>query len=159
MTPQEAQTYLRPTVVIFYAMLVGQVMFLLVSYFLVYVADGSTGGFSPELHTSLQYVVPVLTAASVGLAYLLYQYKLKSVRAQQTLAAKLRGYQAAVVQRTAMLNGGAVFLIVSFMLTGLLYYVVLYAVQLAVFMLWRPSLQAAADDLQLDGKDRSSLQA
>lgn len=158
MTPQEAQTYLRPTVVIFYAMLAGQVGFMMVAYYLVYEGGGVLGPSAQQLQGVLQYIVPALALVDAAIALLLYQVRIKAIRQQRTLAAKLRGYQGAVVLRSGMLNGGAFFLILSFLMTGLVYYLLPYAALLLVFILWRPNLMSAANDLQLSGDERRALE-
>jgi hypothetical protein len=145
MQAEDVQRLFRSMNILFGSLLTGQVLLLLVSL-------GIFAGqplVESSFHDLLKWLVPVLvfTVSIVGL--LLAQNRLGRARQLRLLTLKLQAYQVAVIQHIAMLNGACLFCIVSFLLTGEPYYILIYAAVLFLFFRQRPTLAHARLSLGL----------
>lgn len=159
MTPEKANSILRPLVTVIYAMIAGQILFLAVSYFIIFRQGGISSPEEAEaLHNSIFiYMAPILTVVMIAIAFIFYFRRLQSIRKLHSLETKLNLYQRAIIVRSAFLNGCNLFLIFSFLTTGQPYYLLFFLPTLLLYILIIPNATKAAADLQLSAEEQKQL--
>ncbi|MBK0380809.1 hypothetical protein [Mucilaginibacter segetis] len=128
---------LKTITIIHIALTVGQVLFALISIFTtekIYINVTDT-------HDPFIYIVPVFAVGSIIVSNILYHKKISNVVQVSTLSDKLAAYQTALIVRYAPLEAASLFSIVSFMLTGILFLLVVTSLMIVYFIYLKPSAE------------------
>ena len=140
------------------AFFAGQVLFALLSSFLVFsnLFPPVLGKYAPELIL----LAALLEVIAILLARFLYRRKLKKINATPTpLPQKLESYRAANIIRWAILEGTALLVLIMFLLTNQWLILVIVLALLFIFFTTRPTAPNIASDLQVSEQEIFSLPA
>lgn len=132
---------------IFYSLLLGQIVFGCMCLFLV-----STGGGldpNPDSTKIFTYVVPTFSVASILLGRFVFRIWIRRV-IERPLNALFKEYQAANIVRWAIIEGGALLAFVLFLLSGQYLFFYFACFSLYFFFSHRPTLDKMVIDLNLE---------
>jgi hypothetical protein len=138
------EKYNQLNTIIFYAMLAGQALFLLVAWYLV----DTSGPKSPDLTSSFQIILPVFTIAAVLGSMFLPKFLLGSI-SELSDDQKMVKYRGSLLVKWALLEGANLFSIVIYLLTGTILALTISALLLILFILNKPSADRAKEELGL----------
>ena len=138
------------------ALLVGQIIFAGVSFFLVYVKTQPSP--MEELDRTLQVVAIVLSAGGFFAGTSLFKKKLLQLRDMQiSLKEKLGLYRSACIIQWALIEGPCLATIICFFLTGNYAFLALTAVLILLFAMTAPSKAKIALQLGLSEAELEEL--
>ncbi len=148
---QTSQQYFNQLTILHSGLLVPQILFACVAYYLV--ANGDLGQ-SVDLTTILQVVGAALAAGGFVASMYIPKMLLRGVIQKKTLAEKLTAYRGPLLIRWALLEMPTMFALVSYLLTGNYSFLLLAAALVALFIINRPTPSTACADLELTPSDR-----
>jgi hypothetical protein len=128
---------------IFFALMSGIFMFLLISLYLVEVTKAPT---SSEVGSTLLMVVPFIAISCSLAAYFLSNSMLKKARTASN-ETKIAQYQSAYLVRYSLLEGPSIFSIVGYYLSGNRLFLVILAIVWAVMAINKPSISKYRKDM------------
>lgn len=152
---QTTKDYLMSLTVLHAAFIVGQLIFCGVAYYLVSI--DTFGEDFQEFASILQFIVPVVVLMSIFVSSFVLKNRLPSIQQKTTLSAKLIDYRTYFISKLALLEGAALFSIVSYMLTGGILFLALAGLVILVFLTHRPSKESIIQDLLLNHQERVML--
>lgn len=152
---QTSETYFRSLLIVFYALIIGQVFFGLISFFLVSTNNLKSEG--ADLSSVFIFIIPVFALGGFISSNLIYRNRLKAIDRKSGLMIKLTDYRAALVVRYALLEGPSLFAIVVYLVTGNAIFILLAASIVLYFLTLRPNREKAIRDLDLDAKEEQIL--
>ncbi len=147
------QDYFTILNLIYFSLVAGLIIFAALIVFLNY---------SQEL-TEFQpvgifiYLVPIMSFLAILASIYIQKYKLPEIDSKKDLKEKLFYYQGLQIMKWAFLEGGALFALVSFMLTG---YFMLggFALLLILYLiLQKPSRYKLLQEINLDDEERNRI--
>jgi hypothetical protein len=156
----DPKSIFRTTTIIYFALLAGQLMFALVTFLV------NTNPIHLDLVNEkkdiLFYFVPgfALCCAFAGIFIfkkLTTAYQQKSTAGNYSLSDKLRFFQTAIIVRSALFEGAALFAIVNFLITGNLLFIIVAVCLMVVYLTLRPTVDVVADTLQLSYEEKLEL--
>jgi hypothetical protein len=156
---EERQTihgYFRVLTTIHAAMLLGMLLFALISIYVVR-TDTPSAESAVQIQKILLFAVPLLVLAGLLAGFIYFRLKLEQVRQIPDLAGKLKTYRTVQIIRYAILEAPVLFVIVAYLLTGITLYLYLAFVLLFLFVLFRPGRTRAVHDLALDSDQKQML--
>jgi FtsH-binding integral membrane protein len=136
----------KQNITIFYALFGGQAVFLLFAAYLL----KTSGPQAPDLASTFQIALPLITLAGVFGSLWISKFMLKSLNTLQNETEKLNKYRSALLVKFALLEGANLFAIVVFMLTGSNLALIISSCLLILFILNKPSVQRIKEDLQMN---------
>lgn len=144
----------RSIQIIFAALLLGQLIFAGVVYFLI-----QSGEFPPQAENGKLFanLILVVLAASVGAAWLLNQFLGSRAIQEGDLRLKLGRYQQRVLLRLALIEGGNLMGIILTLLTGNVQNLAYMVLGLAMFLLFRPNIGELARDYGLSTQEEEEV--
>lgn len=149
-TNQPQSGYFKTLSILFYALLVGQVMFLLI-------VTGLTLGGIVEGYEALtkifSFAVPAFLIAAVFFSNKIYKRRLLEIAANHSIADKLAQYRGLSIIRFAIIEGGVLFAIIAFFITSSKPLGLMAAAGILFFIMLRPTKEKIIQDLQLSGVD------
>ncbi|HEY2580443.1 MAG TPA: hypothetical protein VGI43_01475 [Mucilaginibacter sp.] len=145
------QAFFKTTAIIHAALLIGQVLFGIVAFSIT----NNTGLNMKPNNDPLFYVALLLVFGGMLLGSFLYRQQLAKLAEGATLKEKLSVYQTALIMRCAPSEGGSMFCIVCYMLTGNSFYLVLTALNILYFIWMRPTKQKIEDEVSLSYEDKA----
>ncbi len=155
---QTSKEYFTVLTILHAAMLIGQLFFMSVVYFLVSSDEGIISNPDDENFTFiLQVIATVLVIGGMAVSQLLGKSRLKIIRNRKSLSEKLKDYRAILILKYALLEGPALTTLVFFLLTGKMYFLLLVLPLILVFFLERPSKYKVVSDLALKKDERLLL--
>lgn len=134
--------------VIYLALIAGQLSFAGVAYFLA--MDSETAS---ELGI-MSYLVPAISISTIGASYFIYNMLIQKGQTLEDAVEKLGHYRMSNIVRWALIEGGNLFAIVIFLISGQTYLLAFFALGLGIFLLYRPSKNGFINDYQLNGEER-----
>jgi len=151
---QTLQAFFKINIIIHAALLIGQVLFGVVSY-----------AISPNPVVNLKagndpffYIVPVLIASGIFFGSFLFNQQISKLAEKESLKEKLTGYQTALIIRYALAEGPSLFGIVAFMLGGNLFYLLLVGLNIIYFIWIRPTKEKIKEALNLTYEDEIAIE-
>lgn len=149
-TPKEI---LRANFILTSALIIGVVIFFFISLVVVRSIQKSEG------------LDQIFLAMAGGIAFIclisalkIYGNRIKLIKEQNlTLYQKLFDHRAALIIYFALCEGPALFALISFMLTGNYWFMIIVAVMLLAMIVKLPSRQRVINELQLDWKEQQEL--
>lgn len=138
---------LKSSLIIFYALLLGQIVFLLISLYLV---SSNIIPTNPDLSlilifTLLFFLSPLLVAGPIIYRKLIS----KQYDNNKTLEQKMILYRQGMIIKLAMVEGASIFSIVCFLITGNYLFIIIAILLISLFFLHRPSLEKFASDFNI----------
>lgn len=147
--------YIHISQIIFSGLIVGQIIFLLVTIYLVQFEGVRFN--SSELNKLYQYAAPIMVICILFISFLLFKNKLKQIKKRNNVFEKLAEYQSTQILRWAFLEGASFFAIVVFFLTSNYLYLCLVGISLGSFVFTTPSRNRLDIDLGLSREEKSRL--
>ncbi len=131
--------------ILYLALLIGQVLFALISLFIVY-----SKGFSPAPSDANLFIFLCVTFGIAGYlgGSLLFRKKLEKVNGNmKSIAEKFNDYRAACVNRWALMEFAVIFCIIIFFKTSYPVIMIFGGAFILLFLTLRPSIQKIAAHL------------
>lgn len=151
------KTFFRTLNMLFLAMAAAQVIFALVSTFLVLTAGGAVAFFTPQVIQVFLGVVILLVLGGIVSGRLIFFARMTALRNQPDFSGKLQGYQTSLIIRYAMMEGPCLVALIIFYLTGNFIFLGIAVVAILVFIGNYPSGNRLAEHLQLHDDERLLL--
>lgn len=152
---QTSGAYFSSLLIVFYGLILGQVVFGLISFFLVNTNNFKSDGAA--LSSVFIYIIPVFALGGFILSSLIFKNRLKAIDRRSGLMNKLADYRAALVVRYALLEGPSLFAIIVYLITGNTIFILFSAFIVLYFLAIRPNRDKAINDLDLDSNDEQIL--
>ncbi|QQS31129.1 MAG: hypothetical protein IPM47_09505 [Sphingobacteriales bacterium] len=151
-TPLSEQTshLFRTLGLIFTALVVVQLVAFVVLF--------QTKQTNEEMNSVLQLIAGILAVGAILGAPFIYMNLLRSrITSKTPLEEKLRHYFTANIMKLAILEGAALFCLISLFITGKIVHAYLFMAVFFSFMLHRPTPSKCAADLQLTEEDKNQM--
>ena len=154
-TPQNAEikNQLRATNTIFFALIIGMLLFFAVV--MVFIQD-RVQWTDDNLNMILTFLVPVFGLIMMFISRMIYNQMISKIDASHSLIQKLSGYRTAKIVSWAVIEGACFLALVATMLTSNYLYVTVFVFLLGYFILIRPSKESLIRDMNLNS-DESDL--
>ncbi|MDX2302421.1 MAG: hypothetical protein NW226_06450 [Microscillaceae bacterium] len=153
-----SKQYLTSLTIIHLGLLMGQVIFGVIAFFLNSQEDFSTEGDNSDLRNIFIYLVPFLILSGVSAGFFMMRSRLSMIQQKNSLAEKLQEYRTVLIMKYALMEGPALVALVAYLLTADLMFLGLAALVIVFFVLERPSKDKIIMDLALNSEGRSALQ-
>lgn len=111
-----------------------------------------------EFESLLRIITIATVPAGMGISYVAFKTVIKGIPPEMPLATKLHRYQSAVIVRGAGFEIPGTFAAVASFITGNVSFLLFTAVIVVLFLLFRPTIAAITNDLQLTATERSDLE-
>jgi MFS family permease len=154
-SPQTSKDFFRTLQIIFLGLIIGQILFGLVSLFLNQTEDWKP--VAAELKQVFIYIVPVFVIGGYLGGKMLFKRSMRAAQKKAGLSVKLSDYRSACIVRYALLEGPSMLALISYLITGELSFLVMAAFIIAIFLTIIPTPQKAITDLALDLNDEQKL--
>ncbi|MEL6671567.1 MAG: hypothetical protein AAFR61_05225 [Bacteroidota bacterium] len=145
--------YLRSTNTLYWALFGGVMIFLLVAIFLVQ----SQGPFADDMGGVLLYVAIGLGIMTILMANFVPRQFMAQIDTTAELEQKLSKYMSPFLLKFALLEGGALFAIVVYLLTGDQNALIVALVLMGYFLLERPTRDRMVQDLELTPEEQKQV--
>lgn len=142
--------------IIYYALVAGQIMMAAVLFYMV-TSDGGEVGFSWEMSNPFHLIAPTLILGSIVMSTFLYNNRLREGRSQTGFFEKLQHYRGTIIIRSALMEGANLVCLVFFFLEQNYFFLALFFVGLAAFLMVRPSVQVFKENYKLTEEERMEL--
>lgn len=146
--------YLKTLTTVHVALVAGQIIFAILSLVL-----------NKKIMINVRFtddplvvIVPVAAVCGFIVSQSLYRQKIGSVSKMQSLNGKLKVYQSALLIRFAALEAPSLFGIVAFLLTGILFFLLISILIIGYFISIKPTRQNITAALGLSYKDQEDFQ-
>ena len=146
-------TFAKTIAIIHAALVIGQVLFGIVAY----AVTKSIGLDLKPGNDPLFYIAPILIVSGILLGSFLFKQQVSKLTDKNLLNEKLQGYQAALIIRFAMSEGPSLLGIVSYLLSGNVFYLILVVFNVLYFVWIRPTKDKIAEDLNLTYEDKIAM--
>jgi hypothetical protein len=149
---QKSGQYFKTLKIMHFAMLVGQVLFLFISIFLINV-NGPFVVNDKELSGIFKFVVPFFAIAGLITSNFIYKSRLASIKIQSFLVKKINDYRAALILRYALLEGPSLLAIIVYLIFGDILFLSTAVLIMLYFLVIRPTTEKALEHLELNSED------
>lgn len=133
----------------------GQLLFMVVAYFLV--PEQEPDAATEKLVSIFTVAVPVLIFFGVLLSIVLMKGKLRTILPSATLGEKLAQYRAALLIRYALLLFPALLALVAYFITAGSMFLGLAGIMALIFFINRPTKERTIEDLELKPAETALL--
>lgn len=138
--------------IIYFALLIGQIIFFAVSYYLQY-----SGSIEPEVIPYFKEIVLLVVLFVVILSYLLPFMMIKKMNTNSSLSDKLNEFRSSFILRMALLEGSNLLLIVYYLLSGNKNALILIAFVFVIEVFHFPSKQYIIKILKLSTEEENAF--
>jgi hypothetical protein len=154
MAQQNFGQYFRALLIVFAALLAGQVFLVGILYFTMTPATIPGG----ETGDPMQYIVPIAVLAFLGFGFFLSKQRIETARQKDGLVEKLDLYRSAKIVQWAMVEGSTLITIVLyFFASGRPEFLGLSAICILYFVTLRPSQEKIVHELALTSAEQMRL--
>jgi hypothetical protein len=153
--PQTPQDFFKTLRTIYLALLTGQVLFLLVSVYLVMMTGFDAG--LQDLKDVFLILVPVFVAGGYLGGRMLFKNSMNTAKSRASLAEKLADYRSASIVRYALLEGPLMLSIIAYMITTEISFLVISIFIIAIFLTLMPGIAKVSADLELNSDEERQL--
>lgn len=153
--PVTSKSYFTALLLIHAALLFGQILPILVFYFLNKEKPAVTG--IAATGQMWVYIVGAITIGSILVSSQIFGTQLQKVRGMTNLQEKLAAYRSALIVRYALLEVPSLIAAVGYFLTNNLLLLLFASMTLILFLMYRPSKERAVSDLELDMEETALL--
>lgn len=147
------QSFLRTNKIIFFALLIGMLLFLSITVFLT---DQQLFVGMPKDQVFLIAAVAILGAGLYG-GNFMFTKMLTQVKKSGTLKQKTSVYNTSSIIRYALIEGPVLFNIVALLLDGSVVFLLLAVVGIGYFLSLRPTAEKINEELELTYEERHEL--
>lgn len=140
--------------IIYSALISGQLIFFIISYYLV---ENKLTETDQSVDEIFKILVPVIGIISMFVSYKLYNSKVSGYKESKELIQKLNFYLNNKIIQWAMLEGAGFLSLVAFLITGNYFYVIIFLFIIGFFILARPSKENFFLDFKISGSDKALL--
>ena len=148
---QTSQQYFNTHKIIFYAFLLGQILFAL-AVFAVHNSN-ETAVVDQEASDVFIYVVPIIIIVDFVAGNFIQNLLLKSAKAKESLKDKMTAYTTITLVRLAFAEGASLFTIVVYLITANVIFAGCAVILILLFFTFKPSKEKAILELELDHAD------
>jgi hypothetical protein len=141
--------------ILYFALLIGQLLFAIIVTVLVETGLLSNGIRS--LTPLLQVAIIIIAAVAIPVSFFLFRRRLADLNPEEELGKKLEKYRAALILRCALCEMPALFAILAYFITTNRSFLWLVIVLIGNFLLIYPSREKILNQLQLNSSERSAL--
>jgi hypothetical protein len=141
---ENTNTNIKQLIIIYFALIMGQVLFASVVYFIMGEESSSDSFFG--------LVVPILSISTIGLSYFFYNKRKESGRNLKSLSGKINHYKVSNFIRFALMEGGNLFALVAVLLTNSMYFYLFFGLGMAAFLMAKPSQEGFINDYGISGE-------
>ncbi len=142
--------------ILYYALVAGQIMMAAVLYYMTTTGSGEVE-FSWEMSNPFHIIAPTLVLGSIVMGTFLYNSRLREGKSQTGFLEKLQHYRATIIIRSALMEGANLICLIFFFLTQNYFFLFLFFIGLATFLMIRPSAQVFKDNYKLTEEERMEL--
>lgn len=146
---------LRNNLVVWAAMLIGQVFFCAIAIYLV--KYGAMNIEQTDLNEILLYIVPLIAVGCFSASYFLFKQRIIALKDIADLNTKIANYRSALILKWALLEGPSFFAIVAYLLTGNYLLLCVAVVIIIIFILTMPNQARFESDLELSWQDKNDI--
>jgi len=146
---------LRAIRILYFALLIGQLIFALIVTVLV--ETGILGTGNHELGPVMQVAIIVIAATTVPAAFYLFRKRLADINPEEELGKKLELYRAALIIRMALCEMPVLFAIIVYFITHDRSFLWITIILVANFLFIYPSKNKIISQLQLNSSEQSAL--
>lgn len=133
--------------IIHIALLMGQILFLLIIYFINHEVEMSDGD---DLEASFKLIAPLLAVGGFIASLTISKSRLKNSQRKGSLKEKLEDYRAITIIKLALIEGPSLFAIISYFITADMFFFYLALILVLVFVFIRPTKKSFIKDLLLN---------
>lgn len=148
---QNFAEFLKSLQTLYFALLGGQVIALIVFYLL------PAGQESTLPDSGMAVRIPLVAVILLAAAFFLGRKRIEAAREETELKAKISAYRTAVILRCALLEGGVLLAGIFFFLERNLLLLAFAALGVGVFLLFIPSRARVVADLDLSTQEQAML--
>lgn len=140
--------------IIFYALLTGLIIFVLLAYFLI---AKEIEPIDASIARIFMFIVPVFVVIEIFLSRFMYNKVTKQIESNATLFDKLGKYRTAKIISWALLEGTGLFSVIVFMITGSNFFLIMFLVVIGAFIVSKPSIEEFLNDFNVEGAERNEF--
>jgi hypothetical protein len=155
MQPSDSNNYLKQIMILYIALLAGQVLFLGMILFLNY--SGGIASNDQEMKEIFIYIVPITAMVCALGGHFYFKSRLEKIKQISNLSEKLNAYRPAFIVGCALLEGPFLFSVIAFMLTSSYIFPVIGFILLVIFLFLMPTKNKLVNDMELNPKESSDL--
>jgi hypothetical protein len=153
---RNTEQYLQKLRLVFYATVLVPILLFMIVYFMQ--KDGKIIPSSPELGEGMIAVfIQVFCLILCGVAYWIYQQKLKPLRNSLTLRVKLERLFNASILKFALLESANLITAIFFWLSGHPLFMIVFAATLVLFLMSNPSVYSIMNDLKVNAEEKDII--
>jgi hypothetical protein len=152
---QTSKVYFTQLAIIYAPLLLAQVAFGGISYYLV-----STGQFPTDPSMTNTFKLVALLVLSMGMLASVFVSKaqFKAIKQKTSLPDKMKAYRPALLIKWALLETPSLFCIVCFLLTGSFVILGMAGASLIMLIIYRPTASGACMDLELTPAEKTLVE-
>lgn len=155
-TPSELKGFLRAMLVLFYALVIGVIIFLIIVTGLIQAIGASIE--DQQLHYIFLGIVSFIALLCLVFGNTTYRKNIKNiVTSNLNLTEKFNKYREALIVYYAACEGAALFGVICLFLTGNYWFIVISVAMLAAMWYRMPTKQRLIVDLQLSSQEQQEL--
>jgi len=154
--PTGLKADLRANSILFYALIAGVIMFLVIIIALIEFA-GDFPRVDDYFGRILLIVVSVTASICLVSAFLSYKKAMSGILPEAPLSERLNIYRAGLVRFAALCEGAALFSVIGLFLTGNFWFVLITVIMLLAMFSKRPTKQRFIGELQLNWQEQQQL--
>lgn len=147
---------LRANSILFYALITGVIMFLVIIIALIKFA-GNFSRIDDDFGRILLIVVSVIAGICLVSAFLSYKKAMSGILPEAPLSERLHIYRAGLIRFAAVCEGAALFSVIGLFLTGDFWFVLIIGIMLLAMFSKRPTKQRFIEELQLNWQEQQQL--
>jgi hypothetical protein len=155
MQNDNSSEFLKSINIIYFALLAGQIMFLMVAFFVA--KDVVITKQVKEMNNLFQFIVPVYAIGGIAMGYLISKSLLKKIDKKASLDEKLNKYRAALLVKFALHEVPVIFALVVYLISKNNLYLGIALVTILLFLFIRPGRDAIIQDLELNSQESRNL--
>ncbi len=158
--PTQSQTskeYFKTLQIIYFALVMGQLWFVVIAYFVNSYAEGFNN-VEEDLIQIGQIIVAVLAIANLIISTQVSKALVNKAKEKNTLKEKLMGYRSALIVKYALLEGVSLFASTLLLLTGDMFFFIIAALIIGIFLLYRPSKEKTIAELDLHHTEQALIE-
>lgn len=156
MTQVTSKVYFRSLNLVYYALLMGQIILVIV-FFVVKQVEPEGPDYS-YLGATLMYLVPLVAVAGLIVSMGIYAMYTKKLRQKSDLIEKMTGYRSTMIIRLAILEIPTAFAAVAYYMTKGILFLGIAGFILLVLLLLRPDKYKIANNLRLSSTEIARLE-
>jgi hypothetical protein len=148
-------SYIRQNQIIAYAMILGQLLFVGVSIYLIKIKGAYFG--KTNLNEVFLYLAPLLTISCIVGGFVFFKSRMKLIKDKTNIIEKLIDYRSALIIRWALFEGPSFFAIMVYIITANSFFLCIVIITIAIFIITKPSREMLEKDLELSWEEKNQL--